>query len=222
MVLGADLGFSLGGGEGEKECGRGDPNFSVRCESEYKYSFNARARLGYAQGNFLYYITGGYSKAKFENTVTTVEFASNTSFRESGAAYPNGYLIGLGLEYQHANGMRFGLSYTHIVYEEVQVRLSDGFGGGSGTKTLPDPDVLGGSLRIPLQQQAPQIQDPGPPAAQAPAVAQAQVAPAARPAAAPAAARPAAPAAAPAAAKKPVGGQPKEPDEPEVKGKPSK
>ncbi len=199
MVLGADLGFSLGGGDGKKDCSNpGAAAISVLCESEYKYSVNARARLGYATGNYLFYSTAGLVRAKIENTVTYS--LPGFSMKESGTAYPNGYLLGLGLEYQAANGMRFGLGYTHILLEKVNVSLQDGYGGGSGTRSTHDPDVLGGSLRIPLQQQAPAVQDPGPPAAQAPAIAQAQVAPAARPAPAAAPAAGPGPAAAPAPA----------------------
>ncbi len=241
MVLGADIGFSLGGGEGKKDCGNAvsaAAGGTVLCESEYKYSVNARARLGYATGNYLFYSTAGLVRAKIENTV---EYRGVGGYlKENGNAYPNGYLLGLGLEYQAENGMRFGLGYTHIILEKVNVNLQDGFGGGNGTRNSPDPDVLGGSLRIPLQQQAPAVQDPGPPAAQAPAVAQAQVAPAAArpaPAARPAAARPA-PAGAPAAvtapvpgapvptlppaAATPVPGQPIDPADPVVKSRPSK
>lgn len=246
MVYGADIGFSLGGGEGKKDCGNATSvaaGGTVLCESEYKYSLNLRGRVGYATGNYLFYGTAGLVRARIENSVTYRLGAD--SLVERGFANPNGYLVGLGVEYQAANGMRFGLGYTHMFLEDVNVRLGDSFGGGSGTRTTPDPDVLGGSLRIPLQQQAPAVQDPGPPAAQAPAVAQAQVAPAAAPAARPAAARPAArPAAAPAAAPiaapapggvvpatppilppaaaTPVPGQPAEPGDPVVKGRPNK
>ena len=171
-------------------------------------------------------------RAKIENTVTYR--GPGFSLKENGNAYPNGYLLGLGWEYQAANGMRFGLGYTHIILEKVTVNVNDGFGGGSGRRDRNDPDVLGGALRIPLQQQAPAVQDPGPPAAQAPAVAQGPVAPpaAARPAAArPAAARPA-PAVAPApgsqvptlppAAATPVPGQPIDPADPVIKSRPNK
>ena len=241
MVYGADLGFSIGGGEGKKDCSNAALNgsgVSALCESEYKYSLNARGRVGYATGNYLFYGTAGLVRAKIENTVTFT--APGFSLKENGNAYPNGYLLGLGMEYQAANGMRFGLGYTHIILEKVTVNVTDGFGGGSGRRDKNDPDVLGGALRIPLQQQAPAVQDPGPPAAQAPAIAAGPVAP---PAAAPAAARPAAarpaPAAAPAgapavaipgapvptlppAAATPVPGQPMDPADPVVKGKPSK
>ena len=226
MVLGADLGFSVGGGDGKTDCSNSAvANTVVLCESEYKYSVNARARLGYASGNYLWYTTAGLVRAKIQNSVQYTDVTTGETFGEKGSAHPNGYLVGLEVEYQSASGMRWGLGYTHIFLDDVTVRLGDSFGGGSGTRTTPDPDVLGASLRVPLQQQAPQVQDPGPPAAQAPAVAQAQVAPAARPAATPAAARPAAPAAAPAApaaARTPVPGAPAEPGEPAVKGRPQK
>ena len=170
-------------------------------------------------------------RAKIENTVTFI--GPGASLKENGNAYPNGYLLGLGWEYQAANGMRFGLGYTHIILEKVTVNVNDGFGGGSGRRDRNDPDVLGGALRIPLQQQAPAVVDPGPPAVQTPAVAAGPVAaPAAArpaPAARPAAARPAAPGAAPGApvptlppAATPVPGQPMDPADPVVKGKPSK
>ena len=244
MVYGADLGFSIGGGDGKKDCSGTaltSVGMSALCESEYKYSVNARARIGYATGNYLLYSTAGLVRAKIENSVTYSLAGTGFSLRERGDAYPNGYLLGLGLEYQAANGMRFGLGYTHILLEKVHVSLKDGYGGGSGTRSLHDPDVLGGSLRIPLQQQAPAVQDPGPPAAQAPAIAQAQVAPAAapapraaparRPAAAPAAAPPGAPAVAvpgapvptlPPSAATPVPGQPLDPADPVVKTRPNK
>jgi opacity protein-like surface antigen len=221
IVLGGDIGFSVGGGEGSVDCtsagaAAGD---SVRCESEYKYSVNARARLGFARGNYLFYLTGGVVRAKIENRVRYFGAADNSLWGEAGSAHPNGWLAGLGIEYQSANGMRWGLGYTHIFLNDVQVNLVDALGGGGSTKTTPDPDVLGGSLKVPLQQQAPQIQDPGPPAAQAPAIAQAPR-PAVPPARVPAAAQPR-PATPPAAAT-PAPGAPPEPDEPAPKGRPRK
>lgn len=237
LVLGADIGFSVGGGEGSEDCGS-TAVLSVKCESEYKYSYNLRGRIGYATGNSLFYVMAGVTRARIENRVLYTDVASGETFGEKGAAYPNGVVLGLGWEYQDARGMRWSLSYTHLKFEDVNVRLNDPYGGGSGTRTTPDPDVLGAALKIPLQQQAAQAADPGPPAAQAPAVAQAAAPaaaparprPAAQPAAAPAPARvaPTAPAAAPAAAPRapapraPVQGTPAEPDEPAPTGRPKK
>ena len=222
LVLGGDLGFSIGGGDGKKDCGNAASaavGGSVLCESEYKYSVNARGRVGYATGNYLFYGTAGVVRARIENQVTYTAVTGEKA-SEAGSAYPNGYLVGIGAEFQSANGMRWGLGYTHIFLENVQVTYKDAYGGGGGFRNGHDPDVLGGSLRIPLQQQAPAIQDPGPPAAQAPAVAQAQVAPAAAPGR-PVAAPPAVVAPPPGAAT-PVPGTPAEPGEPAVKGRPSK
>lgn len=222
LVLGGDIGFSVGGGEGEVDCSNPAAGAgTARCESEYKYSVNARLRAGYASGNYLFYVTGGVVRAKIENRVNYAGVPDGSFWSEKGSAHPNGWLAGAGLEYQSKNGMRWGLSYTHIFLQDVTVDLRDQLGGGGATRTTPDPDVLGASLKVPLQQQAPQIQDPGPPAAQAPAVAQVQVPTKQAPARVPAAARPATKAPAPAAAK-PVDGQPKEPDEPAPTHRPKK
>ena len=264
-LLGADVGFSFGGGDGERDCtgpaggaaaAAGalvtsdlSTSFSARCKSEYRYSANVRGRIGYATGNWLLYGMAGLTKARVDNSVVFTETNAAGSFlaSERGSAYPNGYVLGLGLEYQAANGLRWGLSYTHILLEDTTVVMKDRFGGSSGSRYTNDPDVLGASLKVPLQQQATQVADAGPPAqqqtaqaaqqapaAQRPAAQQARPAqqrpaaqpasPAARPAAAPPARPQAAPPAttAPPAARRPVQGQPQEPDEEPVQGRPRK
>ena len=248
LVLGADLGFSVGGGEGEKDCNGGPgvaaalgahPNilgWSARCRTQYKYSTNLRARIGYATGNWLFYGMAGLVRARVDSDVQFTEtFAGGSlTIGERSVQYPNGYIFGAGLEYQDSRGMRWGLSYTHILLEDVNVVVKDALGGGSRSRYTNDPDVLGASLKVPLQQQATQTADAGPPAAQQtaqaaqPAAQAQQQRPAAqqqqqRPAAQPAAQRPATqPATAPAAAQTPVQGAPAEPDTPTPTGKPKK
>lgn len=260
-LIGADVGFSFGGGDGERDCtgpaggaaalaaevvSSVATSFGARCKSEYRYSANVRGRIGYATGNWLFYGMAGLTKARVDNSVVFTESNAFGTFvaSERGSAYPNGYVFGLGLEYQAANGLRWGLSYTHILLEDTTVVLKDAFGGSSGSRYTNDPDVLGASLKVPLQQQPTQVADAGPPAQQQTAQAQpaaqraaaqqrpATQPPAQRPAAQPAAAPPARPRTAPAAAppattappaaRRPVQGQPQEPDEEPVQGRPRK
>ena len=240
IVLGGEFGVTFGGGDGRKDCSNSTlyPTLTATCDSEYKYTLDSRARLGYATGNWLVYASGGLINAKFDNSVTYRDtLFPGQEIREKGSAHANGLVAGLGVEYQAFGGIRLGFNYSHKFFEDVSLTMRDQFGYVSSTRVRLDPDVLGGSLRIPLQQQAPLIQDPGPPAVQAPATAQAQVAPAQprpAPAARPAAAPPAriapaatplttpAPVLAPPAAGTPVPGDPIDPNQVPAKSRPGK
>ena len=246
LVLGADVGAATGSVGGQADCnpangtgaglfGAGYANVTAKCTSRYEYSAALRGRIGYADGNKLYYVNAGPALAKINNSVdfggtfTNPAFAGGTPqsmsyFNEKGTNFTLGWTAGIGFEYEMPNGMIFGLAYNRTVFNTtaIDMRRAD----GTTNRVLnvkADPDVIGSSLKIKLG-------DTTAPAAQAlPAPAQQNVAattatpaaaprppvavPAPRPVAAPApiAPRPAPPAARPVL---PGDGTPMEPGEP--------
>jgi outer membrane immunogenic protein len=91
-----------------------------------------RGRLGYAQDNWLFYVTGGFAWQHVSNTVTdTTAAGSATMFNASTTQ--GGYVIGVGAEMAFAPRWTAGLEYLYL---------------DTGTFTLFNGAVPAGSLGI--------------------------------------------------------------------------
>lgn len=85
---------------------------------------SVRARLGYAAGNTMAYVTGGGAWGRIRNSFTTNNAVN--SFAENGDEDAWGYRVGGGLEHQLGRNFSLGLlyAYTSLDADEHRVRAA--------------------------------------------------------------------------------------------------
>jgi len=99
----------------------------------------ARARLGWAAGNALFYATGGLAWARGE-----VSYAGQAAqfgvpvgaFAVSNQAYHLGWAAGLGLDYMFAPNWTIGLEYLHLDLGNANYRFGTTFPNVTVTQAL--------------------------------------------------------------------------------------
>jgi outer membrane immunogenic protein len=109
-----------------------------------KYFGTARARLGFAQGPWLFYGTGGLAWARAEASVKGEAFfprrvvvcvaeavecngSSTTPFAVSDTAFHVGWAAGLGFEWMFHPNWTFGVEYLHLDFGEANYRFVTDF-----------------------------------------------------------------------------------------------
>ena len=102
---------------------RGTPlGFTVNSSSKLDWISTARARAGLAQGNWLYYATGGLSVAEAKSTLTVNGFACGTNgLFCTGSGRKVGAALGAGVEYGMSPGLSLKLEYLFIAAASVDV-----------------------------------------------------------------------------------------------------
>ena len=117
LVIGAAADFQLAGGDGRKAalCPGG------LCGATYTQNLSwfgtVRGRLGYASGNWLAYVTGGYAYARLETKATAVApvGAASTSWNE----LKSGWVLGGGVEVMFAPGWSANIEGLHMRFGET-------------------------------------------------------------------------------------------------------
>jgi outer membrane immunogenic protein len=119
IVVGAEVAFGTTfdskfgstSGEGFGIGGACDVNVPFACQSRVVNTFQAGGRLGWAQGPWLLYGTGGWAngliQSRIQNLTTGAPF-DNTSERH------NGWFAGGGLEFAVARNATVGVEYLHF------------------------------------------------------------------------------------------------------------
>jgi outer membrane immunogenic protein len=96
-----------------------------------------RARGGYAMGDNLFYVTGGYAQGDMEHSFTTTNGVN--AFPESGGGKAKGYQLGFGYERKVTQNVTLGLEFlrTSLEDDDYTVRASN-----SGTTAATNPFLL--------------------------------------------------------------------------------
>lgn len=116
-VLGIEASYTgMGTSEGDAFCA----NTAFTCHANAKNAIQVVGRLGYARGNFLPYVKGGYANVSINDGRTPVAL---DGFDD--AHRHDGFSVGGGLEYAWTDGIIFGIDYSHI--EVDTERYSAGF-----------------------------------------------------------------------------------------------
>jgi outer membrane immunogenic protein len=120
FVVGVEADVIGGSPNGSTVC----PNPVFNCETDLGITGSARARVGYAMNNYLFYATGGYALAKPTLSATLVSDGSEFA---SDAHFMHGWTVGGGVEY----------IWTPAVSVRAEYRFTD---LGSDTYYPMDPD----------------------------------------------------------------------------------
>lgn len=109
---------------------------ALNCDVDIKGIGTLRARVGYASGDWLVYVTGGAAAARFEIDTAGAAGSSHDNEGEFGIAAGAGveYLVGSGLtghknvgvklEYRYLHFREFDIDRTPTTGEEVDIDLS--------------------------------------------------------------------------------------------------
>jgi len=84
--------------------------------SHLEYLGTARARLGYAFGNILPYVTGGFAygqTSSYYNISYAINGGSPNGFGDSAQHFQTGWTVGAGLEYQITPNLTFKTEYLY-------------------------------------------------------------------------------------------------------------
>jgi len=99
----------------------------------------ARARLGWAAGNALFYVTGGLAWARGEVSYAgqgAIQGVPVGTFAVSNHAYHLGWAAGLGLDYMFAPNWTIGVEYLHLDLGNANYRFGTTFPNVTITQAL--------------------------------------------------------------------------------------
>jgi outer membrane immunogenic protein len=126
--LGASLNASDTGGDSLSASGYAG--------SHLEYLGTARARLGYAFGNLLPYITGGFAygeASSYYNLNVTSNFGPNGDIGASATHFQTGWTAGAGLEYQITPNLTFKTEYLYASLSPATLYSIAGTFGRTGS-----------------------------------------------------------------------------------------
>lgn len=105
-------------------------------DSEIEYVLVAKARLGYAVGDFLPYITGGWAGG---NVKTSQDYSppNQPSTTWQDEQFASGYVVGAGLDYRVTEHIFVGVEYNYTDLGEVSFSAAD----STGRPTEIDADL---------------------------------------------------------------------------------
>jgi outer membrane immunogenic protein len=97
----------------------------------------ARARVGYAVGNTLPYVTGGYAMGDIQHSFSTTNTANTFTDVSEDDDKAHGWQLGGGVEHKITNDVSLGLEYlyTRLDDDNYAVRAAGGPAGGPFTST---------------------------------------------------------------------------------------
>jgi outer membrane immunogenic protein len=113
------------------------PNPAFRCHTSLRNEIQVVGRLGYAWGNFLPYVKGGYASISntFANTPATVFAVNSVNHGQDG------WVVGGGLEYGLTNNIIIGIDYSHI-----EINTQTYISGGATFGVDGTADIVTGRL----------------------------------------------------------------------------
>jgi outer membrane immunogenic protein len=114
---------------------------SYTVASEVDYAISGRARIGFAPGNGggLFYVTGGPSYAKIDNTFATTNTANSFTVNDDDDM-EWGYQVGGGAEVMLGTSLSLGLEYLYSNYDNGDAFVAV----GPGTAPATNPFLLRG------------------------------------------------------------------------------
>jgi outer membrane immunogenic protein len=123
-ILGLEASYSAGAFGGIDERGSGapvfdmiEPGISGRSYAQISNLFTVGPRLGWAPGNWMLYVTGGYARARVTTSDSLIEFGTEFQLTADKQTH-GGWFLGGGVEYAMTPNWILGLEYTHVDLEE--------------------------------------------------------------------------------------------------------
>lgn len=104
-----------------------------------KYFGTARARIGFTNGPWLFYGTGGLAWAKATYTITGNAFfpaTGDTNFSVSNSAHHLGWAAGAGFEWMFGPNWTFGVEYLHLDFGDANYIFGTSFPNTTTAVTL--------------------------------------------------------------------------------------
>jgi outer membrane immunogenic protein len=115
-----------------------------------KYFGTARARLGFTNGPWLFYGTGGLAWAKNTYTISGNVIGPGggccVDFSVSDSAHHLGWSAGAGFEWMFGPNWTFGIEYLHLDFGDANYRFA-----GSGIPNLTTAVALGQGANVDLK-----------------------------------------------------------------------
>ena len=122
------------------------PNPLTRCGARFDDVLTIGARVGYAAGHWMPYLTGGYANARFEDEVRTNAAGTLTVI---GSERHHGWYIGGGFEYVISPGWTAGLEYRHYeLGDEIYDRFTPAGAPVPGDRAIVDVGLDTISARV--------------------------------------------------------------------------
>jgi outer membrane immunogenic protein len=91
-----------------------DPNTTGTAYAKMRDIWSGGARLGWAGGNLMVYVTGGYATGSFKFNAQNIPPSPPAS--EQASATPNGGYIGVGLDWAANNNWIIGAEFRHYAF----------------------------------------------------------------------------------------------------------
>ena len=109
---------------------------TATCSARFNDAITVGARLGYAAGHWMPYVTGGYANAGFDFSARgPVTTSTATTLIEQAHTRLNGWYIGVGGEWKISPGWTAGLEWRHYDFGD---RTTTAFHPGAGASaTFP-------------------------------------------------------------------------------------
>ena len=115
------------------------PNPATRCQAELEDVLTIGARLGWAAGTWMPYLTGGYANARFTDRVTS---AATGAVNVVGSERHGGWYIGGGIDWAIARDWTIGIEYRHYDFGDEFYNRHNGL----GTPVLGDNGTVSANL----------------------------------------------------------------------------
>lgn len=142
LVLGLEADASVGNIREHWSGLKVSPSNPYYSRDEVAYLGSFRARVGYAQGNFLPYITGGLAWAETRHKVgcdaarSSTPVGCATKFQDSDKDFNLGWTVGAGVEYAADENWIIKAEYLYTDLGESDVTLHDPNGLASDSRSF--------------------------------------------------------------------------------------
>lgn len=120
------------------------PNIARTCQKRFDDVLSVGPRIGWANGKYMPYITGGYANAAFSHNSYDTATLANPLF---GRERVNGWYLGVGLDWAIVQDWTVGLEYRHYDFDSASLQSYAPGGALSDLRTI-DPSLDTVTMRV--------------------------------------------------------------------------